>query len=111
VPKVVLPLPFVSITITPDVDAVTLGSIVEPLTYIRFILDALPDSIALLDAPSPFTVVDLSIIPRINTFTVGFALFVMALEKVSSCEKLIASTMPLVFTPFPLICTALFSVY
>jgi hypothetical protein len=91
-------------------NAITLGFVVKPLSYIRFILDALPNSIALLDASCPFTIVDLSISPCINAFSMGFARLVMTLKKVSRCKKFVASTMPLVSIPFTFIYSTFFSV-
>ena len=60
----------------------------------------------MLDAVHPLAVVDFSILPLVDTFTVRLALFVRPVVRVAVCEEFVAATMTLILDPFSLIHSA-----
>lgn len=73
------------------------------MTNVAFVLSPLPDAVTLLNAFDPLTIVHLSVGPRIDTFTLRFAVLVLALVKVAGAEQLVTPTIAFIIVPFTLI--------
>jgi len=67
-----------------------------PLPYVALPVLASPDPVAFLYSLEPLTVVDLTVDPLIESFSVSTPLPVLALRGVSVRETLEAAAMPLV---------------
>jgi len=106
VTKILLPLTFVLIAVTPNVHSITLCLVVVPLSYVRFALNALPDAVTLLDALYPFTIIEFSVDPRIHTFTMSLALDVLPLVKVSGRPYFVTMAVSLILLPLTLVDSA-----
>ena len=57
----------------------------------------------MLDAVHPLTIIDFSILPLVDTFTVRLALFVRSVVRVAVCEEFVAAAMTLILDPFSFI--------
>lgn len=71
-----------------------------PLANVRLSVWSFPYSVSILDPIEPLSVIHFSIFPLINTFTIGFALFMRAMICVSIRKMLITAAMSLVLIPF-----------
>ena len=54
-----------------------------PLSDIRVFVDAFPDTVALLEPLIPLTIVDLTIFPGVDAFTVGSSVLELAVVSVA----------------------------
>ena len=61
------PLSFVPVTILPGMHSVAFCLRVSPLPYVGVSWNASPDSIAMLQTLVPFTVIDLPVVPCVDT--------------------------------------------
>ena len=78
-----------------------------PLTDVTVVEEATPDAVAMLQASCPFTVVDFSIDPSVNAFSIGFSHFKIAIVAVACWVPLESFTMTKVFVPLTFILTAI----
>ena len=74
-----------------------------PLSYVRITLNAFPYSVALFDSLVPFTIVDLTIFPCIDTFTMSFSIFKLSEVCISIRISFKSLTVPQIIQPTALI--------
>ena len=76
------PLAFVLITVSKDMNSVTLSFSSLPLADVRLTIAAFPDTVTMLDAHEPFAIVRLAILPLINAFAVCFTSLIRSMVRV-----------------------------
>ena len=109
-----LPLALIPVTIWPQMDTITMSLGRGPLSDIRIILYAFPDTVSLFYALIPLTIINLPISPGINTFSMCFSKFKLtkigvavwipfetfAVSKVLLPKSLILSSIPIFHNTF-----------
>jgi hypothetical protein len=57
------------------VDSITMSFRSTPFSNIRIIIDAFPNSITLLYTLIPFSIIDFSVFPSVDSFAMSFSIF------------------------------------
>lgn len=73
-----IPLTFISVSVRPVMDTISMCFGRGPLTYIGVILYTLPDAVALFDSLVPLSIIHLAIFPGVNTLSVGLTILELA---------------------------------
>jgi hypothetical protein len=76
-----------------------LGFRADPLANVGLAIGAFPNTIAMLDAFHPLSIVDFSVFPLVDTLTVGLSVLVGAVERVAVSEHFEAPTVAFVLYP------------
>ena len=75
-------------------NTISLSLGILPLTDVTLSIQAFPDTISVLYALQPFTVIYFSILPCINAFTCRFTALISTLVGITISKNLITPTMP-----------------
>ena len=84
-------------------DSKTLGFAGLPLADVRLPVVALPDAIAMFDAHEPLSIVDLAVLPSVDSFAIGLASFEITMVVVARSKEFVASPVSLVVAPLSLV--------
>ena len=93
------PLALVLVTIFKDVHAIPFSFSSLPLADVGFTVCALPDAVAMFDAHEPLTVIDLAVLPLVDSFTIRLAILVRTMIRIARGKELVATAATLIREP------------
>lgn len=97
------PLPFIAVSIDPTMHTMALYVPVVPLATVAIAKFSFPDPEALLDSLVPLSLVDLSILPGVETLAISLVLLVESHIRRTIRKYLVASASALVVSPLSLV--------
>lgn len=97
------PLSLVLVAVCPLMYSISPDFVVTPLTHVRVIEEAFPDTEAVFAALDPFTVVRFSMVPSIMTFPVRLVVHECSFVDVTGLISFVALTIPFVGEPLSFI--------